>query len=263
MRYQVSRIGMPRDERPKCPQVAGHLFAEVLAAVGRQYDAPKTGRNTQQLGQPRRLSTGSSNLVQGIDNRVAGQGNGFALDALGQQRPAVARRSGEVPARQPRDQPAVHLLRERMPEVAGPQAGLDVAHAHAAMKGGERGAHRGRRVALNHHAVIMLATQDRGHAGEHFARDVGEGLSRRHDLQIKIGLELKEVEHPLEQFAMLRRDAEVHPRVRPAPEGMHHRRQFDGLRPRPDHDEGRHAASSRTVREIPVRRSTAAWTTFQ
>ncbi len=78
------RVGMPFDELTQCTQVAFEHAAETLAAMGGQGDAIQTRRLLKNVLQHRGRIRESTNVLQGINDRIAGQKNAVARHAFSQ-----------------------------------------------------------------------------------------------------------------------------------------------------------------------------------
>ena len=151
-------------------------------------------------------------VEQRVDHRVAGDEDASAVDAL---RAAGCRATRSVGAKcsvgERADELAVHLLGPGRVEVAGAQAGLDVADRDAA---GRRppatAAKRGRRVALDQHAGRALASQARRACRVRTAAvmsvSVWPGASGRGRSRARCS---KSVEHLVEHLPVLRGDADA------------------------------------------------------
>ena len=127
-----------------------------------------------------------------------------------------------------------------MLEVAGPQARLDVADAHAAVKRGQRGSHRGRRVALHQEPVGLLARQDRIQVREDAGGELARRLVRPHQVQVDVGCDLEEREDLVEHLAVLCGRAHDDARSALFAQPVDDRSHLDGLGARADDDEQLH-----------------------
>ena len=143
----------------------------------------------------------------------------------------------EVQRRELRRQHAAHLLRKRLPEIAGAQPGLDMRHRHAAIERAQRAAKSSGGVALHHHQVRRFFRQHRVERRHNARRRFGQRLPRPHHVQIVVRSNRERLQRLIEQAAMLRRhnDASfefVGDFQKPA----RHRRQLDRLGARAQDD---------------------------
>ena len=135
-------------------------MAPVLAAMGRdQHDPlmPDRRRQGREAGRQHGRRSVRERLqvihapMGGIDDGIAGGMDGHGRDAFAAQvgRGDAGRR--EVPSRQSADELAVGLLRKRILDVEGAQAGLDVPDRHPQIETGQRADQRARGVSLHQH----------------------------------------------------------------------------------------------------------------
>ena len=182
-----------------------------IARTIRSSGSPKLSRRCAVIRT--RSSSGVSPVLardreQCVDDGVAGQEDPAVRHVLGHEGPGGAARRHEVRVGDEVHHAPVHFLGERVLEVAGAQAGLDVADAHATVEGGDRGAHRRRRVALDEQPVGLLAGEDRVDSGEHARREGVHRLVGTHEVEVDVGLQGEEREHLVEHLAVLRGGAE-------------------------------------------------------
>jgi len=118
-------------------------------------DDPLAGKAPFQLGQPARqrgvLADARRHPVQRVDHRIAGDVDARGIDLLGLQRPGRRFGRREMQAGDGADDLAVNLFGPGVVDIARPQPGLDMVDRHLAVIGGQRPAHRRRRIALHHH----------------------------------------------------------------------------------------------------------------
>ena len=135
-----------------------------------------------------------------------------------------------------RDQTAVGLLRERVKQVVGAQAGLHVANGNLLVEGGQGGGEGGGGVSLNQHQIRGMLGELLLQPLQRRAGDVGEGLPWGHQSQITIRRQAEEIHHLGDHLAVL--TGEHHPGAEALRllEGLDHRRQLDGLGTRAEHD---------------------------
>ena len=87
--------------------------------------------------------------AQRIDDGIPRHRYRLLRDSLTKESCASRLGRREVERHERRGQPAIHLLGERRPDVAGAQSGLDVADWDAPVKAGQRRGQHGRRIALH------------------------------------------------------------------------------------------------------------------
>ena len=126
--------------------------------------------------------------------------------------------------------PPVHLLRPRVAVVERAEARLDVRDARAVMERAEPAGHRRRRVALDEHPVWVLVAEDPRQSAEHRDGHVRRGLVVAHHVEVVVRPDPEQVEHRIEQLAVLRRDADAHVEAAAALELSDHRSELDRLR---------------------------------
>lgn len=115
------------------------------------------------------------------------------------------------------------------------QSRLDVSDRNAAVKGGQCGGRRGRRVAVNQHHVRTGLVEHVAHARQHAGSHVVEILSLPHNVQIVVGLDSEQPQHLIEHLAVLSADADDRPeRVRMPSELPYQRGHFDRLGTSPE-----------------------------
>ncbi len=96
--------------------------------------APDRGVDRARAGLARRRF---AHRQQRVDDGVAGDEDAVRRRAFGQQIVARSRRRREMEPREPADQDAVRLLRERGRKIAGAKPCLDMADGNARIEGGE------------------------------------------------------------------------------------------------------------------------------
>ena len=129
-------------------------------------------------------------------------------------------------------QPTVHLLRIGGVFVKGAQAGFDMPDLYFCIKGGKRGGKRGRGIAMYQDQIGACLREDAGKPTQSFGGDGRERLPLLHDIQVKIGLHMKNIKHRIKHFAVLCRHAAQAFDLRALSELKYERRHLDGFRPR-------------------------------
>ena len=207
--------------------------AEILAAVAGDPDDALAREARLDPGQPRRQprfgGDSRGDPVQRVDHGVAGDVDGVRRDVFAEQGGGGGLGRGAVQRGDGADDLAVDLLGPRMVDVAAAQPGLDMRHRHLAIIGGERAAHRGRGVALDHHPIGLFGVHYRAQPGQQRGGQRVEALVGAHQVEIVIGHHPGEPEHAVEQRAVLRRDTDPADEPRVAPERVEQREQLDRL----------------------------------
>ncbi len=221
--------------------------AEILAPVtGNEHHAARSVETRrvvpackQLAGQPAgQLPVAPDPLhhrMQRVDHRIARHQNLPGIDSLTEQIPAREFRRGEMIRSDPARDLAVHLLGPRAVYVVRAQSRLDVSDRNAAVKGGQCGGRRGRRVAVNQHHVRTGLVEHVAHARQHAGSHVVEILSLPHNVQIVVGLDSEQPQHLIEHLAVLSADADDRPeKVRMPSELPYQRGHFDRLGTSPE-----------------------------
>lgn len=131
-----------------------------------------------------------------------------------------------------RDHAPVHLFRPGMVNIARSQPGLDMGDRTLAVIGRKRRRHRRHRVALHDHAIDGRLIENVADPRQQPGGQPIEALVRLHQVQIMIGPNANDAEHLIQKPPMLPRHAGRDMHARTTRQRMHHRKQFDGLRPR-------------------------------
>ena len=76
------------------------------------------------------------------------------------------------------------------------------------MERGQRGGHCRRGIAMNQYPVGRQLLEDRRQAAKHRGRDVLQGLSVGHDVEIELGVDFERGENLVEHVPVLRADAD-------------------------------------------------------
>jgi hypothetical protein len=106
------------------------------------------------------------------------------------------------------DHPPVHLLRPRPVDVAGAQAGLDMADRDAVMERGQGRGHRRGGIAMHQHVVGADLRVERVKPFEQPGTQAIEGLVGHHDIEVMVGGDLEQRHHLVEHRPVLAGDAD-------------------------------------------------------
>ena len=222
-----------------------------------------------QLGQPageRRLrGDPRGHPVQRVDHRVAGDVDAGRIDVLGPERCRRDFGRGEMQAGHGADDLAVNLLGPGVIDIARAQPRLDVIDRQLAVIGGERAAHGGGGIALDHDPRRPRLVHHRAQPGEQPRGQRVEALVGLHHVEIVVRHDPGDIEHLVEHAAMLRGNADLAVEPRVGLERGDHREQLDGFRPGAEDDEdgggGSHgkALSRGGLRVDKVERGRSEW----
>ena len=139
---------------------------------------------------------------QGVNHRIASD-----KEVLGVSLPAeifpVAGGGTKVHIRDSGDQQAVHLLREGGVLIVCPQARLHMPHWNPVVKGGQRPRKGSGGIPVNQHHVRLQRLQRLIHTGEAFAGNRGQSLPGRHNIQVPIRPQIKDLQHGVQHLAVL------------------------------------------------------------
>ena len=99
------------------------------------------------------------------------------------------------------------MIRPGAVDVAGAQAGLNVADGDLLVEGGKGRGGAGRGVAMDEDHIGLHFFQDVAHAGEHAGGDVVEVLSLFHYVEVVVLGDLEDAQHLVQHLAVLTGDA--------------------------------------------------------
>ena len=178
--------------------------AEVLAPVrGDEHDPLPAER---ELGEP--LGLQLHHVEKRVDHGVSRDGDLRVGDPFRQEVPPRSLGRRKVMVGDDGGDPAIHLFGIGIGLVSRPEPRLDVGNGHARVEGRERCRHGRGGVPLDQEQVRLLAGQIRRQLGEGAGRDLGEGLSLPHEVEVVIRADLEERENLIEHLAVLRGDAD-------------------------------------------------------
>ncbi len=167
--------------------------------------------------------------MDGIHNRVAADRHPVNDLLAGEVLP-VALGRGEMQRRNLPDQAAVDLLWEGGIFIVGAQPGLDVADRDLMVKRRERACKGGRGVAVHQHNFGLGFQQDVVQPAQRFFGDGGKRLALLHNIEVKIRFNLKNIQHLVEHFPVLRGHADNGFGVFAACQLVHQRGHFNRFR---------------------------------
>ena len=127
---------------------------------------------------------------------------------------------------------AVHFLRKGRVSVIGAQAGLDVADGHLVIKRSQRTGESRGRVAVDEHQIGPGGLEHLVHTEQRARGNGRERLLLLHDVQVVITLEVENVHHGIEHFAVLPGQAADALEILAGSQLQNERRHLDCLRPR-------------------------------
>ena len=207
-----------------------HGLAVVFAAVaGDGDDAPM--REVQMVEQLRREGiVPADGILHGVDGRVAGDED-FAHNGLTAQIFRVGPRRREVQIGDVADQRPVHFLREGRILVPCAKSCLNVADLDLMVEGCQRTGEGRGGVAVDQNEVGLRLLKHLLHAEQGLGRDRGERLALFHDIEVIIALEMENIHHGVQHFAVLAGQADDAFDAFAGLKRAHERRHFDRLRP--------------------------------
>ena len=170
-------------------------------------------------------------LQQGIDHRIAGDQDAPVLDALGQQVPPRGLGRREMQIGDGGGHLAVHLFRPGGIYITRAQAGLHMTHRGLLVERGQGGGKCGCGIALHQHPVGPAVLDDPQNAGKRGRGDVIQSLARLHDVQIIIGLDLKDGQNLVQHLPVLGGDTDQGLNARRRRQRRDDRGQLDGFGP--------------------------------
>ena len=85
----------------------------------------------------------------------------------------------------------------------GTQSGLHMPHRNLTVESGECGCGRCRGISVNEYQVGLGAVKDVAHAGEHTGCDIVQVLTLLHDVQVKVGSDIKYLEYLVKHLSVL------------------------------------------------------------
>lgn len=144
--------------------------------------------------------------MERIGHRVAGDED-LPMGLLLPQVALAEWRGREVVGGDPPGNLPIHLLRPWAVDVVGTQAGLHVADGDLLVERGEGGGGAGGGVAMDKDHIGLDFLEHVSRAGQHAGGDVVQVLALLHDVQVKIRLHLKYLEHLVQHLPMLPGDA--------------------------------------------------------
>jgi hypothetical protein len=142
--------------------------------------------------------------AEGIDAGVAGDADGGFGDTFAEEVFARGVGGGEVHGSDDADHAAVGLFGEGILEVVGAEAGFDVGNLDLGVEGGERGHGGGGGVSLDDDPLGFDLFEDVGEVFEDTGGDFGQRGTGLHEVEVEIGVDVKEregLEHDLAVLA--------------------------------------------------------------
>lgn len=219
-------VGMFVQNPPDRAEHPVHRFAQILPAVGGDEDKPVITRPFQ-LGMEIVFLHG---MPHGVDDRVAGNVDGFRVLPLPDKIVGGELRWGEIVAADDPHRLAVELLRVRGVDVIGSQPGLHMADRDLQVEAGQRGSEGGRRVAVNENNVGAFRLQNCPNAAQDILCNIKKVLSVLHDIQVIIRDDPKGVQHLIQHLPVLGGDTDLDAQTGTLSQFQHERTHFNGLR---------------------------------
>jgi hypothetical protein len=206
--------------------------AEAFAPVGSHHDQLTAGVETRPVATAYLIPLESfANIENRVNPGVSGYRYASRIYSFGPQIRSRPRRSGEVKSAETAHNHAIHLFRERLGDVPGPQPGLYMPDWNFGIKGGQRSGQSADRISLNQDQIRSIRSQNRFQFRQNQAGSRGEGLARPHGIQIVVRFNLEDLENLVEHGPVLGRDANSNVKATIAfiTEIPDYRTQFDGF----------------------------------
>lgn len=180
----------------------------------------------------------SDDPMEGVDDGVASDVDQGVRDVFFEKVLPTEGGWREVESRQTSGELAVHFFRPRAVDVPGAESRFDMADGDLPVKRSQRGGGGGRGVPVDEDDIGLFLLQNAAHSRQDAGGDVGQVLSRAHDVQVVARNNSEEGEDRIEHLAVLGGDA--HHRLedgRVRLEAQHQRGHLDGLGARPENEE--------------------------
>ena len=168
--------------------------------------------------------------LEGVNDGVAGEEDPLS-DILTLEVLLVGHGGAEVQVGNGAHHLSVHLLGEGRPLVVGAKASLHMAHGDLVVEGGQSTGEGSGGVAVDQNQVGLGLIEHIIHAGEALGGDSGQGLPGLHDVQVIVGLQLKNLQHAVQHLPVLGSDAAQGTDARTLLQLQGQGGHFDGLRP--------------------------------
>lgn len=187
---------------------AFEAVAEALAAVGGDEDDVLALGYRAGVALEVALVELIADPEQGVDAGVAGDEDAVRRDGFGGETGGGLGSGGEMERGEAGGEDAIQFLGKGFGEVAGAEAGFDVADGDAAVEGGERGGEGGCGVALDDEEIGVGRSEDGVEAVDDTGGKGGEGLVGGHDAEVEVRLDGEGGEGVVEEAAVLAGDAD-------------------------------------------------------
>ena len=137
----------------------------------------------------------------------------------------------EIEVRNGGNQLAVHLLREGGIFIIGTKSRLHMTHLHLVVEGGKGSGKGGGGIAVDQDHIGFEGVDGLIHTGDTLACNGGEGLAGRHDIQIPVRLDVKNLQDAVQHLTVLGGDTAKALDLLPGGKLLHQGTHLDGLRP--------------------------------
>jgi hypothetical protein len=210
-----------------------HAIAKIFAPVrGDGHDA-LAGQSGQQRikrdGQAGFIADPLARGEQRIDHGVAGDVNGRLCHIFRAQCLGRGFGGGEVEIGNGTRDLAVHLFGPWLVNVSAAQTRFDMANGNLAEIGGERGRHGGERITMHKDAVRLMASNVLPRPSTRLASSASSDWLGLHHVQINVRRDAGNLQHLIQDFAVLGGDAHECFQRRFLPERMNHGKHLDRL----------------------------------
>src|SRR5262249_14897908 len=108
----------------------------------------------------------------------------------------------------------IHLLRERLCQIAGTQPGLDVADRNTTIERGQSATQRGCSITLDKYDIGRFLLKDRFQSSQNSRGRLFKTLTGQHQIQFVIRFYLEDIQNLVQQFSMLSGRAGPHLKTR-------------------------------------------------
>ena len=97
----------------------------------------------------------------------------------------------------------IHLLRPRTVDVVGAQTSLNMTYRNLLIESSKCGCSTGGGIAVYQHHIGLALLEHIAHTSKNTGRDIVEVLPLLHDVQVVIGLHIKDSEHLVQHLTVL------------------------------------------------------------
>ncbi|MND78928.1 hypothetical protein D3C80_706490 [compost metagenome] len=172
-------------------------------------------------------------LDQGVDHRVTSDEDGLGGDVFHDEVFQRTDGRGVVLVGNPPGQAAHPLFRPGRVDIAGAQAGFNVTHRDAVIVGRQGRGKGGGGVTVYQNAIRLELGKHRFQPLQDGGGDIGQILSRLHDVEVIVRLDLEQIEHLVQHLSVLSCDTDSDIHLAIGLEGLDDWGHLDCFRPCP------------------------------